>query len=175
VLAVEPAEPFSPPIRSVGRDPSSRRVSHPRVARADGSPYHSTMTGPDPHPVRLVEREPWVKESVHSQCFIDAAELTWLATEPGVERQVLAHDATVMMVRVRFAAGAVGALHQHPHRQVSYVAAGSFEVQIGEQRKVLRSGDSFIIPPDTVHGVVAREPGMLIDVFSPAREEFIAG
>lgn len=111
---------------------------------------------------------------MQSQPFIDAAELAWQSPEPGVERQVLAYDSTLMMVRVRFAAGAVGALHSHPHRQVSYVAEGAFEVQIGDERRVLRAGDSFIIAPDVMHGVVAREAGVLIDVFSPAREEFVA-
>lgn len=73
-----------------------------------------------------------------------------------------------MLARVRSAPGAAGALHSHPHRQVSYVAAGVFE------RRVLRSGDSFTIAPDVMHGVVARKPGVLINVFSPAREEFVS-
>jgi quercetin dioxygenase-like cupin family protein len=112
---------------------------------------------------------------MYSHTFVDPAELAWHPTEPGVERQVLAYDPELMMVRVRFAAGAVGSLHQHPHRQVSYVAEGSFEVQIADERRVLGPGGTFIVEPDVMHGVVAREAGMLIDVFTPAREEFVAG
>ncbi|HEX8358545.1 MAG TPA: cupin domain-containing protein [Longimicrobium sp.] len=112
---------------------------------------------------------------MYSHTFVDPAALPWHPADPGVERQVLVYDPALMMVRVRFAAGAVGALHQHPHRQASYVAEGSFEVQIGDERRVLGPGGSFIVEPDVIHGVVAREAGMLIDVFTPAREEFVPG
>ena len=105
--------------------------------------------------------------------FPDDTTLRWQPAAPGVDRQVLAHDAGLMMVRVRFEAGAVGAVHHHPHRQVSYVEAGEFEVEVGDERQVLRRGDSFVVAPDVPHGVVAREASVLIDVFSPAREEFV--
>ena len=110
-----------------------------------------------------------------TQPFVNTAALKWEATEPGVERQVLAYDASLMMVRVRFAAGATGALHSHPHRQISYVSAGVFEVHVGKERRVLRAGDSFVVEPNVLHGVVARQAGLLVDVFSPAREEFLSG
>jgi quercetin dioxygenase-like cupin family protein len=76
-------------------------------------------------------------------------------------------------VRVDFTKGAVGTLHSHPHRQVSYVAAGRFEVQIGGAKATLAAGDSFFVPPDGEHGVVALEAGTLIDVFAPARSEWL--
>ena len=34
-------------------------------------------------------------------------------------------------------------------------------------------GDSFYVPPNTVHGAVCIEEGELIDVFSPIREDFM--
>jgi quercetin dioxygenase-like cupin family protein len=43
--------------------------------------------------------------------------------EPGITRQVLGHDPTLMMVRVRFEAGAVGYVHRHPHRQATFTPA----------------------------------------------------
>lgn len=105
--------------------------------------------------------------------FADASDRLWQPAAPGVERQVLAHDDGLMLVRVRFEAGAVGAVHQHPHRQVSYVEAGVFEVEVGDERRVLRAGGSFVVAPDVPHGVVAQEAGVLLDVFSPAREAFL--
>ena len=105
--------------------------------------------------------------------FADASARPWQPAAPGVERQVLAHDDGLMLVRVRFEAGAVGAVHRHPHRQVSYVEAGVFEGEVGDDRQVLRASDSFVVAPGVPHGVVAREAGVLIDVFSPAREDFV--
>jgi quercetin dioxygenase-like cupin family protein len=46
-------------------------------------------------------------------------------------------------------------------------------VQIGEMKKVLKAGDAFYIPPNSLHGVVCLEKGVLIDVFSPMREDFV--
>ncbi len=94
--------------------------------------------------------------------------------EPGVTRQILGHDAELMMVRVTFEAGAVGYVHAHPHRQVTFVEQGSFEVLIGGAKKVLKKGDCFFVPADTDHGVVALEAGTLVDVFTPQREDFLA-
>lgn len=105
--------------------------------------------------------------------FIHGAERPWTDLGGGVSRQILGHDEAVMMVRVRFAAGAVGALHRHPHRQVTLVESGRFEVEIDGEKRVLSAGDGFFIPPDVEHGVVALEAGVLADVFAPAREDFL--
>ena len=92
---------------------------------------------------------------------------------PGIERQILSHGPDLMLVRVKFDAGAVGAVHNHPHRQATYVAEGSFEVSVGDNRQTLRQGDTFFAAADVPHGVKALEPGILIDCFTPARADFL--
>ena len=109
-----------------------------------------------------------------SDTFARSADTPWSATNDlGVRRQILGHGPDLMLVRVEFDAGAVGALHHHPHRQVSYVAAGRFEVTVDGERAELGPGDCFFVTADRVHGVKAREAGTLIDVFTPAREDFL--
>jgi quercetin dioxygenase-like cupin family protein len=105
--------------------------------------------------------------------FVRRAETPVEQPEPGITRQILGHDPHLMLVRVTFAAGAVGYVHQHPHRQVSYVERGTFEVRLGESTTVLKAGDCFFVPPDVPHGVVAKEEGALLDTFTPAREDFL--
>ena len=78
------------------------------------------------------------------------------------------------MVSVEFDAGAVGSMHKHPHRQVTYVASGAFRVTIDGTESVVRAGDSFFVQGDLVHGVMALEAGTLVDVFTPAREDFLS-
>jgi quercetin dioxygenase-like cupin family protein len=78
-----------------------------------------------------------------------------------------------MMAKVFFESGSVGEIHQHIHSQISHIESGLFEVQIGEMKKVLKAGDAFYIPPNSLHGVVCLEKGVLIDVFSPMREDFV--
>jgi quercetin dioxygenase-like cupin family protein len=53
------------------------------------------------------------------------------------------------------------------------VESGLFEIEINGDKKILKRGDAYYIPPDTMHGAVCIEAGVLIDVFSPMREDFI--
>ncbi|MCX6142440.1 MAG: cupin domain-containing protein [Ignavibacteriales bacterium] len=110
-----------------------------------------------------------------SNAFVESKKQIWETVGDGVQRQILGHDPQLMMVCVKFNKGSIGPVHRHPHRQVTYVEQGSFEVQIGSEKKVLRKGDCFFIPPDVDHGVVALEVGTLVDVFTPTREDFLAG
>ena len=93
--------------------------------------------------------------------------------EPGVSRKVLCFDEHLMMCEITFQKGAQGNMHAHPHRQITYVARGSFRFTIADETRTVKQGDSILIPPDAVHGVKALEDGILIDVFSPMRQEFV--
>ncbi|MBJ6987594.1 cupin domain-containing protein [Devosia sp. MC521] len=97
----------------------------------------------------------------------------WIELSPGNTRRVLIHTAEMMQVEFGFEKGAVGALHSHPHIQVSYVAEGSFEVTIDGKTEIVGQGGSFIVPSGLVHGVVALEKGRLVDVFTPHRADFL--
>jgi quercetin dioxygenase-like cupin family protein len=105
--------------------------------------------------------------------FIRAADRDPSTVDRGVRRRMLGHGPDLMMVSVEFDAGAVGAMHNHPHRQVTYVASGVFRVTVDGRDETLRPGDSFYVAADFVHGVVALEAGTLIDVFTPARDDFL--
>ena len=105
--------------------------------------------------------------------FVLAESIEWETVADGVRRQVLAYGPDLMVVRVDFVKGAVGAAHQHPHRQVTYVAKGKFEATVGGRREVLAEGDTFFADGNVQHGVMALEDGTLVDSFTPAREEFI--
>jgi quercetin dioxygenase-like cupin family protein len=105
--------------------------------------------------------------------FQHEGDIAWEAAEPGVRRKIMAYGADLMIVRVIFEAGAVGKAHQHPHRQASYVESGLFDVTIDGKTARLGAGDTFFVPSDLVHGVVALEAGQLIDSFTPMRAEFL--
>lgn len=105
--------------------------------------------------------------------FATSGETQWTDLGNGNRRRVLIHLPEMMQVEFGFDKGAVGALHSHPHIQVSYVAEGSFEVTIGGKKKVIGQGGSFIVPSGVEHGVVAMEAGRLVDVFTPYRADFL--
>ncbi|MBF9220949.1 cupin domain-containing protein [Hymenobacter sp. BT662] len=79
-----------------------------------------------------------------------------------------------MLTRVAFETGAVGAVHNHPHAQLSYAESGVFEYTIAGETQTLRAGDSCYVPPLAWHGVQCREAGVLVDAFTPRRDDFLA-
>ncbi|MFH6971037.1 cupin domain-containing protein [Flavobacterium petrolei] len=109
----------------------------------------------------------------NSTRFFKEEETQWEFVGEGVQRQIVGFDDRVMMVNVKFEKGAIGPLHNHHHTQITHIAAGTFEVTIEEEIRILKKGDSFYIPSNKIHGVVCLEEGILIDVFSPMREDFI--
>jgi quercetin dioxygenase-like cupin family protein len=113
------------------------------------------------------------KDFIKEQPFVISQDVSWETVDKGVERKILGYDDHIMMVCVRFEKGAIGTLHHHVHRQICYVEYGSFEVTIDGEKKILQKGDCFFVAPDLVHGVVALENGSLVDVFTPARKDFL--
>jgi quercetin dioxygenase-like cupin family protein len=101
------------------------------------------------------------------------SEVEWEQIEPKIRRKVMSFSAEIMLVKVAFEAGGIGTLHHHPHLQISYVASGAFEITINGESKILRTGDVYNVPKNAVHGAVCLEEGILIDVFSPMREDFV--
>lgn len=108
-----------------------------------------------------------------SENFIFEAETAWEDAGGGVERQILGYNDNIMMVKVKFDKGEVGAPHSHPHSQVTYVASGVFEFTVGDVTKIVKAGDALYKQPDIEHGCVCLEEGILIDCFNPMRDTFL--
>lgn len=108
-----------------------------------------------------------------SAAFLLGDEVEWEIIGKGVKRKIMAYDETIMLVNVHFDKGGIGAIHEHYHSQVTYVESGQFEVTIGGETKILKGGDSFYVQPHVLHGAICLESGILVDVFSPMREDFI--
>ncbi len=106
--------------------------------------------------------------------FIKDDSLEWEEVAPGMKRKIMTYDNRVMAVKVAFEKGAIGTLHHHYHTQIGYVAKGLFEVEVDGKKQVLKEGDAFYATPNIIHGAVCLEEGMLIDIFSPMREDFIS-
>ena len=108
-----------------------------------------------------------------SDLFQIESEIEWQNPAPGIQRQIMAYDGQLMMVKVKFETGAIGTVHTHYHSQAMYVASGKFELTIGEEQKVLSAEDGYYVSPEVAHGCVCLEAGVLIDTFSPMREDFL--
>lgn len=112
-------------------------------------------------------------KQIISEGFFTAENTPWEVVSEGVSRQFVGYNTQMMMVKVKFDKDAIGSIHHHFHSQATYVASGKFTVFMDGAEQVLQAGDGFFVQPNLKHGVVCLEAGMLIDVFSPIREDFL--
>jgi len=110
-----------------------------------------------------------------SKKFLLTQKMEWEDLGGGVSRKFLGFDNQIMMVKVKFEKGAEGSPHEHFHTQATYCAEGKFEFDIDGEKQIVEAGDGVYIEPNLVHGAVCLEAGILIDVFSPVREDFLQG
>ena len=92
----------------------------------------------------------------------------------GVKRKVLSYSQNLMACELTFEKGAVGAPHSHPHEQIGYIISGKLVYQeAGQADKILKTGDTYYVAPNVVHGVRILEDTKLLDIFTPMREDFV--
>ena len=108
-----------------------------------------------------------------SKNFILANETDREVAGNGMHRQIMGYDGQLMLVKVEFEKGAIGNGHAHYHSQSTYVISGTFEFHVDGVTQIVKAGDGVYIAPDVFHGATCLEAGVLIDVFSPMREDFL--
>jgi quercetin dioxygenase-like cupin family protein len=105
--------------------------------------------------------------------FVYAADAPLEDLGGGIKRKMLAYHESLMVVEVYFEKGAVGAIHSHPHEQITYILEGAFEFEIGGKKQIIRAGDTTFKEANVPHGCVCVEAGKLLDIFTPYREDFV--
>lgn len=109
-----------------------------------------------------------------SEVFIPNKNTEWEDLGEGVSRKILGWNEHIMMVKVKFEEGAIGSHHQHTHSQTTHIESGKFDFTVGENIHKVQTGDGLYIPPNETHGAKCIEAGVIIDVFSPVREDFLS-
>jgi len=94
--------------------------------------------------------------------------------ENGLKRRVLAYNEKLFVAEHEMVKGWVGKVHSHPHDQVVYVVHGHLRVTCQGTTFHLRAGDTFVVRGGVEHGASAIKDSLVIDVFTPCREDYIA-
>ena len=93
---------------------------------------------------------------------------------PGARMRVLCgRTGKIMAVRYSFRAGTILPMHSHPHEQVGFVVSGGGEFTLGAEKRRVRAGDGWQIPPDVPHGVTFTEDSVVVETFHPPREDLL--
>jgi len=93
---------------------------------------------------------------------------------PGIEHKTLGHGEKTLMAEFRLAKGSIVPLHGHPHEQTGYLVSGQVKFSVGSKEIVCNPGDSWCIPGDEEHGAEALQDSVLVEVFSPVREDYLS-
>jgi quercetin dioxygenase-like cupin family protein len=91
----------------------------------------------------------------------------------GVEIDILVSGSEGMVTKMRFKEGDNVPFHTHPNIQSGYVVSGRMRLRTSEIDEVLGPGDSYSVPGGMEHSIEVLEPGEVIDVFVPPREDFL--
>lgn len=91
---------------------------------------------------------------------------------PGVRRRTLAYGEHLMVTQFLISRGTELPRHTHPHEQISYIMSGELDMRVGGHSYHLNAGDSLLLPAGMEHGALALQDVVVIDAFSPPREEY---
>jgi quercetin dioxygenase-like cupin family protein len=107
--------------------------------------------------------------------FVIVAHEKSVASEPesGLKRRVLAYNDKLFLAEHEMVKGWVGTVHSHPHEQIVYVVRGHLKVTCAGETVDVRTGDTFVVRGGVKHGASAVEDSLVVDVFTPCREDYI--
>jgi quercetin dioxygenase-like cupin family protein len=98
----------------------------------------------------------------------------WFPIVAGIRRRTVALGDRMMQMYVELEEGAILPEHRHPHEQMSYIISGRLRFMVGGDVRDLGPGAAVTIPGNTAHAVEVLEAALVIDTFSPPREDLLA-
>lgn len=107
------------------------------------------------------------------QTFTTHDDMPWIELGGGSRRKIRSYNGEMMLVEVGFDEGAAAKDHTHPHTQISYVLSGEFTYTIEGKTYAMKQGDSIVVDGGKLHGCACVKAGVLLDIFSPMREDFV--
>jgi quercetin dioxygenase-like cupin family protein len=92
---------------------------------------------------------------------------------PGVKIRIIVGQG-LMLGFIDLAEGAAVPMHQHVHEQAGVVLAGTVEMSVGDEKRLLGPGDAYAIPANTPHAArPVGGPARVLDAFHPPREDYV--
>ena len=91
----------------------------------------------------------------------------------GVKRRILAYSKDAMCVENTFETCVCGWQCMAPTPPVTYIVSGRYRFTIGDETREVGPGDTLLKQDGVMHGCVCLEGGVMLDFFTPMREDFV--
>ena len=91
----------------------------------------------------------------------------------GVRLKTLVHGEKTHLCEFRINKGSMVPKHRHPHEQTGYLISGRVKFILEDEEFVAGPGDSWCLPGNIVHTAETLEDSVLVEIFSPVREDFL--
>jgi quercetin dioxygenase-like cupin family protein len=98
----------------------------------------------------------------------------WIDIAPGIRRRTITHGASMYQMIAKLNAGSRMPEHKHPQEQIVHILEGKMRLIVSGEPHELRGGESFYLASNVPHGVETIEDTMVLDTFSPPRDDYLA-
>ena len=103
--------------------------------------------------------------------FINLSDLEEKELVPGFHVRFV-HSENMTFAHWNIDAGSTLPDHSHPHEQVVNMVKGELELKVGDESRIMKPGQTAVIPGDVPHSAKAITDCKVIDVFYPIREDY---
>ena len=91
----------------------------------------------------------------------------------GIKLKTLVHGERTLLCEFKLKGGNLLPSHSHPHEQTGYLVSGRMKFIVGDETFEAGPGDSWCLPGDVVHAAEILEDSVMVEVFSPIREDYL--
>jgi quercetin dioxygenase-like cupin family protein len=105
---------------------------------------------------------------------VSAERNPWIEIAPGIKRRTVCNGETMYQMRAELNAGSRMPEHSHAQEQIAHVIKGRMKLIVRGEPHELAAGDAYYLASNVPHGVETIEDTVVIDTFSPPREDYLA-
>jgi quercetin dioxygenase-like cupin family protein len=98
----------------------------------------------------------------------------WIEIAPGIRRRTVTYGTSMYQMIAKLDAGSRMPEHKHPQEQIVHILEGRMKLIVSGMPHELKGGESFYLASDVPHGVETIEDTMVLDTFSPPRDDYLA-
>ncbi|MCD9023791.1 cupin domain-containing protein [Cohnella silvisoli] len=98
----------------------------------------------------------------------------WQQINPEIRRKILPPGKQMMSMLIEFKQGGFGPEHAHPHEQLGFVIQGKIKMLLDGKEIVAEAGDQVCVPGNIPHSVLALEDSLVLETFTPLREDLLS-